>query len=396
MSLLRGTGDRSGALARIHWRVEGKQSDLLAALLADPDRVLEGPRSAPRPRMGRKRFYRLSGAEGEPSLFVKVFTVPAGWPRLRSWLRASKAHREWKVARAITERGFEVAAPVAVGEERRHGVLLRSFSIIPELPGRDLRALLQDPSTTSEQRRALVESFAAYARRLHDAGVDQDDFSPNNFLALRDGGFCLIDFERCHLRRIPEARRWRMLAKLHRHQLGVSATDRLRFLRAYLGEGAGRRERRRAAECIRSAFLRVRRHDAKRAAHGALRVGRHVAREGDLWVVKGREGTPTRRLRLRRREARRVWVLAHQLERLGLPGLPPVRRGPDWVEFEDLGPADPSADELLAIRRARDRFSYYGRFVTEPDWLFTPSGPKLGDPRAFRLQLGRRSSYRKR
>lgn len=121
-----------------------------------------------------------------------------------------------------------------------------------------------------------------------------------------------------------------------------------------------------------------------------------MAREGALWVVKGREGAPTRRLRLGRREARRAWVLAHQLERLGLPCLPPVRLGPDWVEFEDPGPPDPPADELLAIRRARNRFSYYGRFVTEPDWCFTSSGPKLGDPRAFRLQLGRRSSYRKR
>jgi tRNA A-37 threonylcarbamoyl transferase component Bud32 len=339
--------------------------------------------------MGRKRFYRLSGGKGEPSLFVKVFTVPAGWRRLRFWLRASKAQREWMVARAITERGFDVAAPVAVGEERRYGVLLRSFSIIPERPGRDLRALFEDPSTTSKQRRELVESFGAYARRLHDAGVDQDDFSPNNFLALRDGGFCLIDFERCRLRRTLGARRWRQLAKLHRKLLGVSATDRLRFLRAYLGEGAGRRERRQAGERIRSDFLRVRRHDARRAARGALRAGRHVAREGALWVVKGREGAPTRRLQLGRREARRAWVLAHQLERLGLPGLRPVRLGPDWVEFEDPGSADPPADAPLAIRRARQRFFYYGRFVTEPDWLFTPSGPKLGDPRAFRLRLGR-------
>jgi hypothetical protein len=340
--------------------------------------------------MGRKRFYRVSGGEGEPLLFVKVFTVPAGWRRLRFWLRASKAQCERKVARAISERGFNVAAPVAVGEERRYGVLLRSFSIIPEWPGRDLRALFEDPSTTAKQRREVLESFAEWARRLHDSGVDQDDFSPNNFLALRDGGFCLIDFERCRFRHtLSAARRWRQLAKLHRERLGVSRTDRLRFLRSYLGEGAGRRERRRAAECIRRAFLRVRRHDAHRAARGALRAGRHVARDGDLWVVKGREGAPTRRLRLERREARRAWVLAHQLERFDLPVLRPVRLGPDWIEFEDPGSADPPADAPLAIRRARQRFSYYGRFAAEPDWVFTPSGPKLGDPRAFRLQLGR-------
>jgi hypothetical protein len=384
-----GTGDKSGSLTRIHWTVEGKRSDLLAALLADPDRVLAGPRSTPRPRMGRKRFYRVSGGGGEPSLFVKVFAVPAGWRRLRFWLRASKAQREWRVARAITELGFDVAAPIAVGEERRYGVLLRSFSIISECPGRDLRALFEDRSTTAKQRRELLESFAGYVRRLHDAGVDQDDFRPNNFLALIDGGFCLVDFERCRLRRNLGTRRWRQLAKLHRERLGVSRTDRLRFLRSYLGVGAGRRERRRAAERIRRAFLRVRRHDAHRAARGALRAGRHVARDGDLWVVKGREGAPTRRLRLERREARRAWVLAHQLERFDLPVLRPVRLGPDWIEFEDPGSADPPADASLAIRRARQRFSYYGRFKAEPDWLFTPSGPKLGDPRAFRLQLGR-------
>ena len=73
-----------------------------------------------------------------------------------------------------------------------------------------------------------------------------------------------------------------------------------------------------------------------------------------------------------------------------------MRLGPDWVEFEEPEPADPPADELLAIRRARQRFAYYGWFVTEPDWLFTPSGPKLADPRAFRIQLGGGDSYRKR
>ena len=372
--------DRNGGTAsgRIRWWLDGERSPLLGKLIEAPDRVLQGPGSVARARVGRKRFFRVA-ADGEgPALYVKVFALAPGWPRLRYLLRPSKARR----VRAL---GFDAVGPVAVGEERRYGMLLRSFSAIPEHPGRDLRELLPDPALQRARRLRLLRAFAELARRLHDAGVDQDDFSPNNFLAGDDDAICLIDFERCHVGRPLGERRHALLAKLHRHDLGISRTDRLRFLGWYLGPGADRGERRRALERILSAFRRIRARDARRAAQAAFRPGRNVAQRGDAWVVVGRESAPCLRLELPAAEAREVWVRAHQLERLGLPALRPVRLGPDWVELEDPGPERETDDAEAS--RARRALAAYGRFPLEPEWVFTRRGALLRDPRAFELTL---------
>jgi tRNA A-37 threonylcarbamoyl transferase component Bud32 len=375
------------ARRRPRWWLNRPGSSSLEALLADPDRVLAGPTSVARQRVGRKRFYRIAPDGVGPALFVKVFTVSGAWPRLRSLLRPSKARREARTAEAVRARGFEVAGPVAVGEERCWGTLRRSFSVVAELQGRDLLDRLADLRTTPEERRGLVVAFGAFARRLHDAGIDQDDFSPNNFLVDTAGNFVLLDFERCRVGPELGDRRWTLLAKLHRHELSVSRTDRLRFLRAYLGEGAHPRARRAAWREIERAFWRIRRRDARRAARAAFRIGRNLARCDSTWVVRGRETSAVRRLALGAHAARRSWVLAHQLERLALPALRPARLGPDWLELLEAPPAPPNLDEGAEIRRAARRLERYGVFVEEPEWMFGPQGALLSNPTCFHLRL---------
>jgi hypothetical protein len=372
---------------RLRWWVEGPRSPLLEALLADPDRLVTGRASVARQRVGRKRFYRLVAEGEEPGLFVKVFPIRGVWPRLRSFLRPSKARREAWVAASIRKRGFEVAGPAAVGEERVLGTLVRSFSAVPEREGRDLRNLLADPQTSASERRSLAVRFGSFARSLHDAGVDQDDFSPNNFLVDPDGGFVLIDFERCRVGAPLGGRRWILLAKLHRHDLSVTRTDRLRLLRAYLGEKTDRRAVRKAWEQIDAAFWRIRKRDARRAARAAFRVGRNVIRSDGIWIVRERESVPVRRLELEAGEARRSWVLSHQLERLGLPALRPVRLGPSWLELLEPPPAPPDCDPASAVARARRRLARYGEFTGEADWALSVEGALLANPACFRLRL---------
>jgi hypothetical protein len=380
-----GAGTTAGR--RIRWWVTGAPTPLLERLRADPDATLRSAGSVARARVGRKRFYRVE-ASGEPALYVKVFAPPHGVAGVASFLRPSKARREAALARAVAQRGFDVAAPLATGEERRFGWLGQSFSAIPERPGRDLRALLADPTTPRARRRALLLGFARLARRLHDAGVDQDDFSPNNFLVNPDDAFVLLDFERCRVGPPLGERRFALLAKLHRHGLGVSRTERVRFLAAYLAPAGGRAERRAAFEKIAAALRSIRARDARHAARGAFRPGRHVRREGASWVVVGREDASVVRLACGAGEARAAWVRAHQLERLGLPALRPVRLRERAIELEDPGarspaPAKAEAEVLAALRR----FQPWGRFVRPPDWHFGPRGALLRDPRAFELSV---------
>ena len=369
----------------IRWWVDGERTPRLEALMGEPERVLEGPGSLAREPAGRKRFYRLDGGGAEPALYVKVFTLPAA-ARWRYLLRPSKARRERAVARAIEARGFAVARPVAVGERRELGLLERSWAVTRDLGARDLRELLESVRENGPERRALLERFAVFARRLHDAGVDQDDFSPNNFLVRGNGAFVLIDFERARLRRGPlGARAWTQLAKLHRRDFGVSRSERLRFLRAYLGStgAAGRAERRAAWERIWPEFQRIRARDARRAADAAFKEGRHLARDGEVWTVRARAGAKTLRLELGADDARKCWLRAHQLERLGLPALRPVRLDGGAVELLDPGTAQPRSSADLLIGRALAAIAPFGRFSAPPQWRFTPHGVVLANPHAF-------------
>jgi len=374
---------RSGTSLR--WWVDGERTPLLEALMSEPGRVLEGPGSLARESAGRKRFYRVERA-GERALYVKVFTVAPGPTRWRYFLRRSKARRERAIARRIERLGLAVARPVAVGEERRFGLLQRSFSVSRDLGARDLRAVLEGMRTEGLARRALLERFAVFARKLHDTGVDQDDFSPNNFLVRDDGSFVLIDFERARVRRGPlGARAWTQLAKLHRRDFGISRTDRLRFLRAYLGSrgSAGREERRAAWQRIWPEFRRIRRRDARRAADAALEEGRNIARDGEALVVRARAGAKTIRLELGPDDSRRCWVRAHQLERLSLPALRPVRLGGSHVDLLDPGTALPRAPADQIIGRSLVALAPYGRFRAPPQWRFTAHGALLANPHAF-------------
>jgi hypothetical protein len=65
---------------------------------------------------------------------------------------------------------------------------------------------------------ALLKRYGEFARKIHDAGIDQDDFNPTNVL-VREHDLKLIDFERLTV--VPEvsrARRIQVLAKLVRPQ----------------------------------------------------------------------------------------------------------------------------------------------------------------------------------
>lgn len=359
---------------------------LLRALQEDADAVLASPASLARERMGRKRFYRVQGAAGTPALFVKIYRVEPGWSRLRSVLRPSKAQLESNTARLVRARGFEAVVPLAIGEERRLGALRRSLLVSVEREGRDLRRLLSDPALDAKGRRALVESFGALNRRLHDKGIDQDDTSPNNFLVAPDGRFLLIDFERCSVGPpLPDDRRTHLLAKLVRHPLGTTRTLRLRFLRSYQGERSTRASRREACLAIERHFVEIRRRDARRAAEGAFQPGRHIARTGDGYLVRGRESWPTELLAVPADEARRLWVLAQQLERLALPALRPVRLSDRGLELERPAPGAPPPPRAVAAARAS--LERFGRFTEPPEFAQCADGARLRTLRAYRLDL---------
>ena len=209
----------------------------LRPLLEEAAQIPRG--SASNEKSGRrKEIHRLEIGPTPPrrQVLVKINrydTGVSGWRRLRG----GKARRELRIATGLRERGVATPLPLAAGERRQAGLLVACYLVLPVVEGaRDLSALWRSGPSPA-QRRATARELGALARRLHDVGLLQEDFAPNNFLVNSGAGTGLlpIDFERARLRATPvhsKARR-RMLATLDRHMSGANAATRLRVLTAY-------------------------------------------------------------------------------------------------------------------------------------------------------------------
>ena len=99
--------------------------------------------------------------------------------------------------------------------------------------------------------------------------------------------------------------------------------------------------------------------------------------------MRARKGAKTLRLELGPDEAKLCWVRAHQLERLGLPALRPVKLAGNVVELLDPGTAHPRSPADQVIARSLAALAPYGRFRAPPQWRFTSQGALLANPHAF-------------
>jgi hypothetical protein len=228
----------------------------------------------------RKQLYPLDlRRSGTPDHLLKVndYRPAAG---LRRALRGSKARHELLMAEQVSARGISTVVPLAAGERRSGRRLCTCYLLMPILEDVvDLRRLWLEAKLLPRERRALVTAFAALTRQIHDAGVFQDDFAPNNFLIRRGllPELFMIDFERAQLRTgNDEAARRFMLAKIDREFAGVPASDRMRFLRAYsLGNRA---EARRWWHLVEGFAPALARRDFARMGRNATREGRRFRR----------------------------------------------------------------------------------------------------------------------
>jgi hypothetical protein len=184
----------------------------------------------------RKELYRLAIEREAPDYLLKINRYERGVGCLRR-LRRGKARRELAVAEALQARGIDTPLPFAAGEARAGGSLTCCYLLIPVLDGaHDFLELWSRTRISRAERASWATALGQLSRRLHDAGLLQEDFAPNNFLLQRGDPprILPIDFERARIRRAlgPGDRRL-MLARLDRHLAGASAANRMRFLRAY-------------------------------------------------------------------------------------------------------------------------------------------------------------------
>jgi heptose I phosphotransferase len=222
-----------------------------------------------------KRHYRLSWWRGLAALVCPQ----AGWsPALQEW-----DHLAW--ARA---QGLPVPGGVAAGEYIGPWGRLQSFLAVEELTGMlplhqaiPAAAAGLDPSTFERWKRGLAAELARLTRELHERRrFHKDLYLCHFFIPQEDtrrlprwgGRVHLIDLHR--LAHHPWAwRRWQakdLGQLLYSSELSkITARDRLRFWRCYLGDG----RRGRWAPCLRRLVLlkwrRYRQHNQNKQRKAA-------------------------------------------------------------------------------------------------------------------------------
>jgi Lipopolysaccharide kinase (Kdo/WaaP) family len=201
---------------------------------------------------------RSSSGTPEADLFVKYFDPPAGWERLKSSFRPSRAFRTKRVTAALRAAGFFVP-PILM-----HGIHCdsrRELIVTARVEGDGPILALRGLKGSIAVKRATLYALGAEVGRLHGAGFIHGDLTPFNIriVIAQSPRFTFIDNERTRRNVIIRRgrRRLRNLVQLGHFVLpGITRADRMRVFRAY--EAALYQHHSRALERRAAAMLRRR------------------------------------------------------------------------------------------------------------------------------------------
>ncbi|MCX7825278.1 MAG: lipopolysaccharide kinase InaA family protein [Verrucomicrobiae bacterium] len=264
-------------------------------------------RQAPMTRIKQSRakvVYRmkLDGPSGPRSVYLKSYLMRHYfWRPLKYLFRTSPAMAEWRLAQELAQRGVPIARHLAVGETRYRGLLLEATLVTEGLTGfDDIEGVVQKQyggcigAAPAPLRRRFARELGKFVRLLHDRGVLQVDLHPANIM-VRVGHngvpeFRLVDLDGIELhRRLSRSQRMANLVTLNNY-FGprTNRTDRLRFLRAYLGDDNATRLPQLAREIERDSEQALKQYRRARAER-CLKSNRDFAirRAGGLtWHVR--------------------------------------------------------------------------------------------------------------
>jgi RIO-like serine/threonine protein kinase len=192
------------------------------------------------PRDRDRRIGRLTWEA--QAYYVKHYTAPTLKARLQVWLACSKAHKSWRFAQVLRQRGIPTPPIVAYLQKNTGWLASEQLLVTEGIDGSTLRDAVRAPMST-RSRRKLIGAVARFVAALHDAGVYHGDFSAFNIMVEKVAGgdsywrIHLIDLDAIRsIRRISRRRQIKNLDELGRNftrLAEVSIRDRLRFLSRY-------------------------------------------------------------------------------------------------------------------------------------------------------------------
>jgi tRNA A-37 threonylcarbamoyl transferase component Bud32 len=181
---------------------------------------------------------------GQGKAFLKLYTYDAWYLRLRARLFPSRARREFQVLTELARRGIPTLDPIACGERDRGPLRLASFlATVHRDEATTLEARL-DEAPPRPERDELLARVARAVRSFHEKGFSHGNLFPRNLIVGREPDHPVLVFDapfgHFHPGSAPESARAADLACLYRFTSPVvSASERARFLRIYMGREAG-------------------------------------------------------------------------------------------------------------------------------------------------------------
>ncbi|MGD1043060.1 MAG: lipopolysaccharide kinase InaA family protein [Sedimentisphaerales bacterium] len=215
------------------------------------------------------------------TVFLKRYDNPPIMTQLKNWLSAKKrvscALAEVEAAQKLAAMGINTPQMTAWGQLWGSFFEKRSFAAIEEIrEGQSLERSLPgffNGEATKENlvlRRQFIRQLASFIRKFHDTGYRHRDLYLCHIFRVPDGRFYLIDLARAFKPMLLGGQyRVKDIAQLHYSAPAkyFSKTDRLRFLRAYLGREKLSAGDKSFARRITSKAKRMARHDTK---HGRV------------------------------------------------------------------------------------------------------------------------------
>jgi tRNA A-37 threonylcarbamoyl transferase component Bud32 len=406
------------------------ERDVLEILRTD---VLTDPEACVRAGtvLGQNR-YRVTGrvelSDGR-GVLTKWHRRKGPWEAIRARLRRNRAETEWHAGRYLHAVGINVPRSLAWGERRLGLVKRESFSVAAFIEGlEEIARIERRQLLPGAERQRLRARCARILRVIHDHGFDHRDFHSGNLLvpwpATHPDPVYVVDLHRCWIaRRVrPHARKRALTLYVQSFGLLASAADRMRMIKAYLGEDADRqtwrawyatierrrrrferaRWRSRRKRCLSPSTLftpkvgagsgyRVKKlgldrlnevlleHDEALAAQDArvAKEGRKTAvtLHGDVVVKERRAPSAFHRLRDRMWPSRHRagYVAAHSLWLRGVASMRPLayvqRAGRIFSVFEDLSQLDRLDRFLMKVADSGRREWKLAWIRYTADWL---------------------------
>lgn len=205
----------------------------------------------------------------------------------------SWGRKEWEVIQAFQKSGIPTLTPVAAGE-RVSWFRQESFLLTEELKGfQSLELFLKShfmiplSREKMKEKRAIIQELARIIRNMHEAGFNHRDlYCCHIFIQRQESGkreWRVLDLQRVDRRRWFRSR-WitKDLAALNYSAPSpfITRTDRLRFLRCYLGGQNSLRENGPLIRHVIRKSGKIRQHDLKLQQRKAIAHDR----EGRLTV----------------------------------------------------------------------------------------------------------------